>query len=303
MVTSARKPLRRGLRRRFASSAVSTQWQESSFAEIAWEKSRSAAARWAIVGVVIGLMIGITAFAPAVWLASAVASATQQHILLADARGTVWNGSAVAVLTGGLGARDASALPGRLEWSLSFKGLGFELRAQHECCLNGTVSLHVQPGISRTTFALAPKPDWIGQWPASFLGGLGTPWNTFQLGGSLRLLSSGISVETFKGKVSLLGSAELELLRTSSRLSPLETLGSYRLKASSEPSIANGQPQITLSTLEGALQLSGSGTLTPKGIRLQGEARATSEADEAKLANLLGLIGLRRGATTVISIG
>ena len=64
----------------------------------------------------LGALIGVVAFAPAAWLA-AWRPATDERLLLGDARGTVWSGSAVAVLTGGPGSRDASALPGRLDWT------------------------------------------------------------------------------------------------------------------------------------------------------------------------------------------
>jgi general secretion pathway protein N len=297
----ARALPRRGLKRRFASSAVSTQWQESSFAELAWEKSRNAASRWALTGALLGLLIGLIVFAPATWLAGAVSSATGQRVQLADARGTVWSGSAVAVLTGGPGSRDASALPGRIEWSLGFKGLGFELRLRQACCLNSSVNLLVKPGLGRFSITLAPKPDWIGQWPGSFLGGMGTPWNTLQLGGSLRLVSTtGLKMEWVQGRWIVDGQADIEMIGASSRVSTLEPLGSYRFSVSGSPAAPT---QLRLSTLDGALQLTGEGTAGPNGVRFRGEARAATEADEAALNNLLNIIGRRNGAVSVISIG
>jgi general secretion pathway protein N len=296
----ARKPARRGLKRRFASSAVPTQWQESSYAELAWEQSRSAASRWAMGGVVLGLLIGLIVFAPASWLAGAVSSATGQRVQLADARGSIWSGSAVAVLTGGPDSRDASALPGRLEWSLGLKGLGFELRARHACCLNGAVRLLIKPGLGRVAVTLAPKPDYVGQWPGAFLGGLGTPWNTLQLGGSLRLMSSGLKTEWVQGRWLVEGQADIDMLQASSRVSTLEPLGSYRFSVTGT---AGNPTQLRLSTLAGALQLTGEGTAGANGVRFRGEARAATEADEAALNNLLNIIGRRNGAVSVISIG
>jgi hypothetical protein len=66
---------------------------------------------WGLIGTVAGAVLALAAYAPAAWLARAAASATSERLLLADARGTVWQGSAVVVLTGGAGSRDASALP------------------------------------------------------------------------------------------------------------------------------------------------------------------------------------------------
>jgi general secretion pathway protein N len=295
--------LRRGRKSRFRNSFASSQWGESSFAELAWEQSRKAASRWAIAGAVCGALVALVVFAPAAWVASAVASASQQRVILADARGTVWSGSAVVVLTGGPDSRDASALPGRLSWSLGLAGRALALNAEHACCLNGKVQVQVTPGLGQVGLKLRPQPGWVGQWPAAFLGGLGTPWNTMQLGGALRLNSpEGLSVRLVQGRWTMEGQAELELVGVSSRLSTLDTLGTYRLSVTGG-GLASGQPsQISLSTLNGPLQLTGEGTLSGNGVRFRGEARA-AEADAAALNNLLNIIGRRDGARSVISIG
>jgi general secretion pathway protein N len=299
----ARKLLPRRLKRRFASSAVPSQWQESSFAEMAWEQSRSAATRWAVAGVLLGVLVGVVVFAPAAWLAQAVSSATGKRIQLADARGTIWSGSAVTVLTGGADSRDASALPGRLEWSMGLKGMGLELQARQACCLNDTVAFNIKPGLGRFSVSIAPKPDWLGQWPAKLLNGLGTPWNTLELGGSLRLLTPGLTVSWVQGRWIVNGRADIELMNVSSRVSTLNTLGSYRFSVVGDPGGAGGPSQLKLMTLDGALQLSGEGTAGANGMRFRGEARAATQADEDALTNLLNIIGRRNGAVSVISIG
>ena len=278
---------------------------DSTFAETAWEQARSAGTRWAVAGGVLGALAGLVLFAPASWLAQRVASGTQQRLLLADARGTVWSGSAVAVLTGGDGSRDASSLPGRLAWTLRPSGLGFELRASQACCLNGMAVLRIEPGFGSTTTTLLPSAGAVGQWPSAWLAGLGAPWNTLQLGGVLRLTSPGLSVQSVQGRWRVKGSAELALLGASSRLSTLDPLGSYRLSLVGDKAAATagGSPaRLGLATLEGALQLSGSGTWGLGGLQFRGEARANA-ADEAALANLLNIIGRREGARSVILIG
>ncbi|MGK2900413.1 MAG: type II secretion system protein N [Burkholderiaceae bacterium] len=285
----------------WAPTVAATGWGESTLAEISWDKSRGAGLRWAAGGAVLGVLAALVVFAPAAWLCNAVAAATQQRLLLSDARGTVWSGSAVVVLTGGEGSRDASSLPGRLAWVLRPRGLGLELQMEHACCLNGTVALKVQPGFGRTTYTLVPPAGWVGQWPSAFLGGLGTPWNTMQLGGSLRLASGGLKLESVQGRWVVDGAADLDLVDVSSRLSTLDSLGSYRMTLSGDAATP-GISRLTLSTRDGALQLSGSGTWGPAGVRFRGEARAGA-ADEAALSNLLNIIGRRDGARSVISIG
>lgn len=259
--------------------------------------------RWAVAGAVLGGLLALVLFAPAAWLANGLGRVTDGRLLLADARGTVWQGSAVLVLTGGPESRDASALPGRLAWRLSPSlagGPGLALRAEQACCLNGVVTLLARPGLGRLVLELLPVPGGLGQWPSAWLAGLGTPWNTLQLGGRLRLQSPGLRAETVQGRWRLNGTAEVELQGLSSRLSTLPMLGSYRLRLDADPS---GGAALNLSTLEGALQLSGSGQWHAGGLRLRGEARAATPGDETALANLLNIIGRRQGARSVISIG
>ncbi|HWH83880.1 MAG TPA: type II secretion system protein N [Burkholderiaceae bacterium] len=285
----------------WAPTVAATGWGESTLAEISWDKSRGAALRWAVGGAVLGLLFALVLFAPAAWLGNAVASATQQRVLLSDARGTVWSGSAALVLTGGEGSRDAATLPGRLLWTLRPKGLGLELQLEHACCLNGRVALKIEPGFGRTAYTLTPPSGWVGQWPTALFGGLGTPWNTMQLGGSMRLASPALRVESVQGRWVMDGRADVDIVDVSSRLSTLESLGSYRLSLSGDA--ANpGLSVLTLSTRDGALQLNGNGSWGPSGLRFRGEARAGA-GQEAALSNLLNIIGRRDGARSVISIG
>jgi general secretion pathway protein N len=206
------------------------------------------------------------------------------------------------VLTGGPGSRDAAALPDRLDWRVRWRGLGFELRARQPCCLDGDAVIRFRPGFGRSTTTLEPGAGGaVGHWPAAWLAGLGTPWNTLQLGGLLRLSSPGLAIETAQGRWRLDGSAELQLTNASSRLSTLPTLGSYRVVV--EGNAGRGDAaSISLGTLEGALQLSGKGQFTGGRVHFRGEARA-APGSEAALENLLNIIGRRDGARAVISIG
>jgi general secretion pathway protein N len=303
--------MRRAVRRRFVSSMLSTGFQDSTMAELAWGRSRSVVPRWGFAGAVFGSLVSLIAFAPAAWLAHAITSGSHGRFVLADARGTVWSGSAVAVLTGGPGSVDASALPGRLSWSMGWRwtnGLQAVLSVQDACCLNGTQRLALQPGWGRWTATFLPatqvsesQPTWLGQWPSSWLSGLGTPWNTLQLGGVTRLTASGSSLQWASGRWNFSGQVLVDLLGVSSRVSPLPLLGSYRLMLTGDP--ANpGQASMALSTSEGALQLTGSGNWSANGVRFRGEARA-QPGDETALSNLLNIIGRRDGSRSVISIG
>ena len=288
-------------RQLWSPTVASTGWSESTLAEQAWVEARGAAVRWAVAGAIVGVLAGIVLFAPAAWLASAIASATGGRLVLADTRGTVWSGSAVAVLAGGPDSRDASFLPGRLEWTLAPRWYGFDLAARHECCINGTATIQIRPGLGRVRATLVPRTDWVGQWPSAWLGGLGTPWNTLQLGGSFRLLSPGVTIESVEGRWRLEGRVDLALEGVSSRLTTLDTLGSYKFSLTGG-SGSNGATLLSVTTQDGPLQLNGSGTWGPGGVKFRGEARAAT-VDEAALSNLLNIIGRRDGARSIISIG
>lgn len=279
---------------------------------------------WVLAGVAAGALCTLVLQAPAAWLAGALASATGQRLLLADARGTVWNGNAVLVLTGGEGSRDASALPDRLHWRLRPEplSLSLALRATQACCLNGELQLRLVAGLGRLRVELpgagmqaapgavpqavpvAGSGPALGQWPASWLVGLGTPWNTLRPTGTLQLRSPGLVLEQVQGRWRFTGQLELTLARLASRLSTLESLGSYRLTVGGDA--AAGPAQLQLSTTEGALQLSGSGQWLGAGaasrLRFTGQASAAA-GFEAALGNLLNIIGRRQGAFSVISIG
>jgi len=277
-------------------------FQNSTLAELAWQRARNASTRWSVWGAVIGALLGVIVFAPASWLASAVARATDQRPLLADARGSIWNGNAQLLLTGGAGSRDAAALPGRLHWQIRPRLNGFELALTQACCLEREWAVQFRVvGWSRYQVVLPARPQALGHWPAAWLAGLGTPFNTLQLGGTLRLTSNGMTIESMQGSWRVIGSIDADLLGVSSRLSTLDTLGSYRFSVRGGAT-SNDPAMLNLETLEGALRLSGSGQWTGFRVRFRGEASA-AEGQEAALNNLLNIIGRRQGATSVIAIG
>ena len=249
---------------------------------------------WAAAGMVCGVALAVLLFAPARWLAAAVAGASQGQVLLADTRGTVWGGSAQLVLTGGAGSKDAVALPGRLRWELGPRWNGAAAAVLADCCMQRPVALRARARWGGVDLDVG---DSVSRWPASLSTGLGTPWNTLQLEGELRLSTQGLSVEWIEGRPAVTGRAELVALRLASRLSTLRPMGSYRI------TLQGGTPAtLRLETLDGSLQLSGSGEWVGSRLRFRGEATAAPDR-EAALANLLNIIGRRSGPRSLISIG
>ncbi len=259
--------------------------------------------RWAWTGALTGVLIGVSVFAPATWLAEAVQSATQGRLQLAQAQGTLWDGSALLVLTGGPGSRDARLLPGRMSWTLTpSSALSWRLSLHHERHLHHPVHIDLLAGLGRLRVEVHHPQEGIGHWPASWLAGLGTPWNTLQMGGAVRLDSQNLAFEWAQGRLALQGTLTLELRDLSSRLATLPRLGTYQIQLQGDAAGA-GTAQIQLSSAEGSpLRLSGSGSWSASGLRLRGEAAATDE-DAPALANLLNIIGRREGTRTLLTIG
>lgn len=249
---------------------------------------------WAVAGALLGLLLATVLNAPARWLATAWHQGMGGPLVLEDARGSLWNGSARLTLSGGAGSSDRATLPGRLSWRLrpSWSGLRAELRA--DCCLPQAWRMELQPRWSGARLALA---DSQSQWPAGWLVGLGTPWNTIQAEGQLLLSTQGLVIERVAGRLSLAGRAQLDAAQLSSRLSTLKPMGSYRITVLGGPA-----PTLQLETLEGSLQLSGHGQWVGARLRFEGSASASPERLDA-LSNLLNIIGRRDGARAIIKVG
>lgn len=270
------------------------------------EPTRAANSRWwACWGAALGVLVGLVTQAPAQWVADGVAQLSHQRVLLQHAQGTVWQGSAQWVLSTGLrnGASHAPtdrALPTPLHWQLQPQfsrstGVALGLRLSTACCTPQPLTLSLSPlwGGLRVAIDDQPAPS---QWPARWLVGLGAPWNTIEPEGQMLLRTQGLSWQVQAGRTQLLGLAELQVLQLSTRLSTLRPLGSYRVQVHGGDTMA-----LTLDTLEGSLQLQGTGQWLNQRLRFQGEASAAPEF-EAALSNLLNILGQRRGAKSIMEL-
>lgn len=249
---------------------------------------------WAMLGALVGLIGGTLWFAPAQWLANLVRTQSSTRVLLDDARGSVWHGSAQLILSGGVGSLSASRLPGRLEWTLRPSWRGLDLLVHAPCCMASPWQLQLAPRWGGFMLRMADHPT---QWPADLLMGLGTPWNTIQAQGTLMVSTRGFSLEWIDGRLMVAGSAQVDAQHISSRLSTLRPMGSYRL------ALDGGSPAVLrLSTLDGSLQLSGRGQWVGSRLRFEGEASAAPDRLDA-LSNLLNILGRRDGARSIIKVG
>ena len=196
-----------------------------------------------------------------------------------DARGTVWQGSAILGVSDG---RETTLLPGRIEWRVA--GLG-TAQVSHPW-LTGPLAVSYESG----RVALAGGGARV---PAAVLSGLGAPFNTVRPGGVLEVAWSDTQLagSIFRGEV------RVDWRDARSALSTVAPLGSYRLQISG----SGGEPVFTLLTLQGPLQLSGNGRMAGSRIRFQGVASAEPPM-RAALDGLLGVLGMRSGDKVLLAI-
>ena len=263
------------------------------------------ATRWAWLGASMGLVTGLITQAPASWLASALASATQERVLLQDAQGTLWQGSAQAVLSAGPRLGEAASgitLPTRVTWhiapTIDWAQARIMMRASvaSACCTPEPVRIDTSPLWRGWRVQVS---DHTSQWPAHWLVGLGAPWNTVQPEGQLQLRTQQLGLSQQASQRVWQGQAELHLQQLATRLTTLRPLGSYRVQLNSTGGDALA---IQLSTPEGALQLQGQGEFQNGHVRFQGEASAAPEAQDA-LSNLLNVLGQRQGNKSLLKLG
>jgi general secretion pathway protein N len=251
-----------------------------------------------VLGAVLGAFICVFLFAPARWLADWLQQASSGQLVLQEARGTLWTGSARVTLTGGAASQDSASLPGRLQWQLRpvFSGgpAGLALQLSAECCVTPAWTWRVSPQWGGARVAVS---DSSSRWPAPMLAGLGTPWNTIAAQGQLALSTRALVLSWSGGRLQVAGTAQLDALDLSSRLSTLRPMGSYRFTLS-----GGAAPTLQLTTLAGALQLSGQGQWVGNKLRFVGEASSAPES-LAALSNLLNIIGRRDGARSLIKVG
>jgi general secretion pathway protein N len=266
--------------------------------------------RCAWMGASMGVVLAIVTQAPAHWLTHTLEQVSGERLLLPDAQGTIWNGSAQWMWNEGslhtassphlVRATNTTALPTRVTWQIGpridFANLRLTLNAQiaSACCTPQPVHVAVSPMWRGVRVAVS---NHTSNWPASWLVGLGAPWNTVQPEGHIQLQTTELQWSQQAGKEMMQGQVELQMQQLSTRLSTLRPLGSYRVRLEGGNDIA-----LTLDTLEGSLQLSGSGQLRNGHVRFDGEASARPGSENA-LSNLLNILGQRQGAKSILKMG
>jgi len=253
----------------------------------------------AIVALAIVLVV-VVVNAPANWLARYVEARSAGHVVLADAQGTVWSGSAVLAFAGTPIGREPPdpataerlALPGRVIWTLeTARGLAPVLHLTHDAVLLQPVSLRPvgsDIAIDAGTATL----------PVALLRLAGSPFNTLQADGRITMRWDALRW-TPDGAV--IGAGTMTVADLAVAVSPVRPLGDYRVTWTGA---ADGV-RWTLATDRGPLALTGSGRIgRPMSVRVVVRAAAdATPAMAARLGPLLDAIGRRSPNEAVFEMG
>ncbi|MBW8899138.1 MAG: type II secretion system protein N, partial [Massilia sp.] len=125
--------------------------------------------------------------------------------------------------------------------------------------------------------------------PAEGLSGLGAPLNTLAPTGVMSLSWTALELLREGPALAVNGRTVLNMRDMGSRLAPVRPLGSYELAMDWR----GQQAKLSLSTVKGALLLSGTGSLDRGRFQFSGQASAANGYEET-LGNLLNLLGQRR---------
>lgn len=221
--------------------------------------------------------------APAAWVGDWLES--RGRLRLIDARGTVWNGSAMLGVSDG---RQVLLVPGRLSWRIGLAAIG-----------SGRVTAEIAHPAVPVPLAVTVAPRALAlkagqsELPAALLVALGTPFNTVRPGGALNLRWTDLEF----GRGTLSGGLQIEWREAQSALSPVAPLGSYRLQITGSGETA----RVQLDTLRGPLRLQGSGTVKGGRISFKGVASADPEMRPA-LIGLISVLGRRVGDQAILAL-
>lgn len=185
------------------------------------------------------------------------------------------------MLRGSAASNDHARLPGRLHWRVALHLDAVDLALRADCCNAQAQRVQFSPLADGWRATLLPSEF---SWPLDILEGLGTPWNTLHLRGTLRFSSPGISLSSRSRVLALTGSMALRASQLRSPLSGVDPFGSYGIDLQGGP-----VPTLQIQTFEGPLKLSGQGHWSDAKMHI------LMQTDSNFLAEVLRFFGLLDG--------
>jgi general secretion pathway protein N len=232
-------------------------------------------ATFAVIGAA-AYTLSLLALMPASFVAREIEARSQGALQVQEASGTLWKGSGRATIATPAGPLALERFAWRfLPRRLASGRLGFAIEGASQGFSGGGELDRSFTGWEARDLSLSGE----ARGAASFLP-LVAHWRP----------EGGVRVEVPRlawDEHGIRGEARLEWRAAAIALSEVRPLGTYRLEVQGD----GGPAKLTLQTVEGALRLSGQGTLTPPSrLAFSGEARAEA-AQAPRLAPLLDLIG------------
>ena len=213
----------------------------------------------------IAFFVTLIVTAPATLLASVVEGLSKGQFVMANATGTVWQGSAKPAIRQRSGSLLAME---KLSWDIAilpmFTGkLVIQLRWDNV--------EQTQPMVATLSFSRIELHHALLPLNASFLGEVSPMLKPVQLSGQMQISSPEFTL-TREG---MTGNAVAEWTNAGSVLSAVKPLGHYRIDLVG----AGTRLDLVLKTNSGVLLLEGNGSFTPEqGLKFQGTARAAAES-------------------------
>ncbi|MFZ4528557.1 MAG: type II secretion system protein N [Undibacterium curvum] len=232
----------------------------------------------------LSVLITILFFLPASWLGMALEKQSNGRLSLGDVQGSFWTGSAFVGVAADKNGLVTPLFPGRFGWKIS----PLLLLGQLDVELSNSQSLSqaVRLNGNFSDFYVSPSVLVL---PTERLEGLGAPLNTIGPTGKMHLSWQNLRFSRTGKQLESQGQLQLMMTEMASRLSPVKPLGSYEMRFD----LHGLNADVGLVTVTGPMMLSGKGAVTGGRFQFSGKAWA-QEGHEAKLANLLNLLGQRR---------
>jgi general secretion pathway protein N len=237
-----------------------------------------------VLAILFGLLFLTIAYLPIRWLSPMIAKQTACKVVLSQAYGSIWHGSAsIGFSEPQIGQENRCLSPYATTERFSWEG---NCHLQDVACHFTVLHHHLKRPLEIT---FEPKHILFQEnealLPGNLLEGLGSPWNSLHPRGNLKLQWNNLDLKEVPN-----GLLELQFLEMTSPISPVKPLGSFALKLQLAQEI-----KLDLITLNGPLILNGKGRMENGVFSFQGEASALPESLDA-LIGLLSMIGNRDGA-------
>lgn len=235
------------------------------------------AARGALALFVVAFLLTLLITSPASLLDYYLQNATSGRLVLANASGTIWRGSAIPALRPQTGY--ALALQ-PLRWEVALLPLlGGEIAVR----LHWDVSPATPPMSAIVSFGRTELQQARLTLPARVIEEASPVMKTARLHGQLQIQSERMAFS----KHGIEGGATVDWLQAGSAFSSVDPLGDYRLTLNG----AGDQVRIGLATISGKLLLEGQGSWSvARGLEFHGKAQA-SPTNREPLAELLRNLG------------